>query len=321
MAFWDSWFGDDTAQPDYSSDNALYAAFGENYKPGGSTIAGDEVLKMEMPDGSIAYSNGIVMKPNGDVMVNGEKFGNTNETGSGTLDTSIAGTLGAALSKFGTSALGGLKSLVTDSKGNISGAKLAGIAGGILGGTGIGSNWFQTQQQPVGYTGGIPDYTAVRQQVPGTYDPNRRPGSRGQEYLTDVQFAKPDQVATAQAQAAQDAQAAEARNKARTAEVNAAPPRQSYATGGIANLARGTYLSGATDGMADKIPATIEDRQPAKLSHGEFVVPADVVSHLGNGNSDAGAQRLYGMMDKVRKARTGTTKQGKQINPNKFMPG
>lgn len=56
------------------------------------------------------------------------------------------------------------------------------------------------------------------------------------------------------------------------------------------------------------------------MSHGEFVIPADVVSHLGNGNSDAGARRLYEMMDRIRKARTGTTKQGKQVNPNKFMP-
>jgi hypothetical protein len=72
--------------------------------------------------------------------------------------------------------------------------------------------------------------------------------------------------------------------------------------------------------MADKIPATIEGREPAKLSHGEFVIPADVVSHLGNGNSGAGAQRLYDMMDRIRKARTGTPKQGKQINPNKFIP-
>jgi hypothetical protein len=56
------------------------------------------------------------------------------------------------------------------------------------------------------------------------------------------------------------------------------------------------------------------------LADGEFVVPADVVSHLGNGSTDAGAKRLYSMMDKVRKARTGTKKQGKQINPNKFVP-
>lgn len=92
------------------------------------------------------------------------------------------------------------------------------------------------------------------------------------------------------------------------------------AQGGLMNLAKGRYLRGATDGMADKLSANIEGKQPAKLSHGEFVVPADVVSHLGNGNSEAGAKRLYDMMDKIRQARTGTTKQGKQINPNKYLP-
>ena len=81
------------------------------------------------------------------------------------------------------------------------------------------------------------------------------------------------------------------------------------------------YLQGTTDGMADKIPSSIDGIQPAKLSHGEFVVPADVVSHLGNGNSDAGAKRLYQMMSKIRMARTGNPKQGKEINPDKFMLG
>jgi hypothetical protein len=93
------------------------------------------------------------------------------------------------------------------------------------------------------------------------------------------------------------------------------------ATGGVMPLASGRYLQGATDGMADQINTSIDGRQPAKLSHGEFVIPADVVSHLGNGNSDAGAKKLYSMMDKVRQARTGTKKQGKQINPDKYMPG
>ena len=92
------------------------------------------------------------------------------------------------------------------------------------------------------------------------------------------------------------------------------------AGGGLLNLARGRYLNGASDGMADKIPANIEGKQPARLSHGEFVIPADVVSHLGNGNSEAGAERLYSMMDRIRKARTGTPKQGKQINPDKYTP-
>jgi hypothetical protein len=91
-----------------------------------------------------------------------------------------------------------------------------------------------------------------------------------------------------------------------------------YAMGG---LAKGRYLQGDTDGMADKLPAQIGEDQPAALSHGEFVIPADVVSHMGNGNSDAGAKKLYQMMDKIRMARTGNKKQGKKINPDKFMPG
>jgi hypothetical protein len=90
------------------------------------------------------------------------------------------------------------------------------------------------------------------------------------------------------------------------------------ASGGIASA---RYLQGGTDGMADKIPANIDGEQPAALSHGEFVIPADVVSHLGNGNSEAGADKLYQMMARIRKARTGNEKQGKKINADKFMPG
>lgn len=99
------------------------------------------------------------------------------------------------------------------------------------------------------------------------------------------------------------------------------------AEGGVMGLANGgqakppRYLDGETDGMADKINTDIDGKQAAKLSHGEFVIPADVVSHLGNGNSSAGAKVLYKMMDRVRKARTGNKKQGKQIRPEKFMPG
>jgi len=92
-----------------------------------------------------------------------------------------------------------------------------------------------------------------------------------------------------------------------------------FAKGGIASAGR--YLQGNTDGMADKVPSKIDGKQPAALSHGEFVIPADVVSHLGNGNSDAGAQKLYQMMDRIRQARTGTKKQGKKINPDKFLMG
>ena len=82
----------------------------------------------------------------------------------------------------------------------------------------------------------------------------------------------------------------------------------------------GRLLKGPGDGMSDNIPAMIGQKQPARLADGEFVVPADVVSHLGNGSTDAGAKVLYQMMERVRKARTGNPQQGKQINSNKFMP-
>jgi len=88
-----------------------------------------------------------------------------------------------------------------------------------------------------------------------------------------------------------------------------------YAAGGNPRL-----LKGPGDGMSDNIPATINGRQPARLADGEFVIPADVVSHLGNGSTEAGAKVLHQMMTKVRQERTGNPKQGKQINPRKYMP-
>jgi len=94
--------------------------------------------------------------------------------------------------------------------------------------------------------------------------------------------------------------------------------------GGVSSLGGysdgGRLLKGPGDGMSDNIPASISNKQPARLADGEFVVPADVVSHLGNGSTDAGAKVLYKMMDQVRRARTGNPKQGKQINPHKFIP-
>jgi hypothetical protein len=100
-------------------------------------------------------------------------------------------------------------------------------------------------------------------------------------------------------------------------------PKQEYYTSSGAltsGYAQGGYLDGAGDGMSDSIPATIEGKQPARLADGEFVIPADVVSHIGNGSSKAGSKRLYAMLDKIRHARTGHTKQGKQIKAEKYLP-
>ena len=116
---------------------------------------------------------------------------------------------------------------------------------------------------------------------------------------------------------------AKKREAALNAMMGGQPPKQ-YASGGISSLGSysdgGRMLKGPGDGMSDSIPARIGRKQEARLADGEFVVPADVVSHLGNGSTDAGAKQLYSMMDKVRQARTGRKSQGREIRPNKYMP-
>jgi len=95
---------------------------------------------------------------------------------------------------------------------------------------------------------------------------------------------------------------------------------QNFAKGGLGAALPPRFLSGGGDGMSDSIKANIDGKQEARLADGEFVVPADVVSHLGNGSSKAGAKKLYAMMDKIRKARTGRTRQAPAVNPNRYMP-
>lgn len=89
-------------------------------------------------------------------------------------------------------------------------------------------------------------------------------------------------------------------------------PRQ-YAAGG-------KFLQGPGDGMSDDIKANINGQQEARLADGEFVVPADVVSHLGNGSSNAGSRKLYKMMANVRKARTGKSSQAPAVKTDKYLP-
>jgi hypothetical protein len=88
-------------------------------------------------------------------------------------------------------------------------------------------------------------------------------------------------------------------------------PNQNYAGGGISSLGGysdgGRLLRGPGDGVSDSIPAVIGNKQPARLADGEFVVPARIVSELGNGSTEAGARQLYAMMDRIQKARSKTT--------------
>jgi hypothetical protein len=113
--------------------------------------------------------------------------------------------------------------------------------------------------------------------------------------------------------------------------------RVNVKSGGQINLAKGgmTYMEGGGttdvtgeprmvqgtgDGMSDSVPATIEGVQEARLANDEFVIPADVVADIGNGSSNAGAKKLYSMMDRIRKARHGTTKQPPEIRAERLMP-
>ena len=261
-----------------------------------------------------------------------EQYPDTSTTGGTT-----SGAFTSALSSLPKTIFDALKSRYTSASGEVNWANLAKDA--LVAGSAYSAYKQASAPTPkTGYQGGIPQFTAVREQLTPMAMP--RPGAGSQRYFSDTSYATAAGLPAAQTAMATQATGLEAQNVARAQQIaqNTPPPPtpaaqqaaadkffgrapQAMASGGIAGLKKGTYLRGSTDGMADKLDTTIDNKQAAKLSHGEFVIPADVVSHLGNGNSDAGADRLYAMMDKIRKARTGTKKQGKKINPDKFMPG
>lgn len=197
------------------------------------------------------------------------------------------------------------------------GSAIASLLGAGLGASGL----LNSGQQKTGYQGKIPQLTATRQQLPLDSGIARRPGSGGRRYFTDMAYAPRTGIAAvAPAAPVVEAPVAPVNPTPTTPDVVAAAHggMMGYAQGGVAGL--GYYLGGQTDGMADKIPAKIDEKQQAKLSHGEFVVPADIVSALGSGNSSAGAKVLYDMMDRIRKHAHGTTKQIKPANLKKTLP-
>ena len=179
----------------------------------------------------------------------------------------------------------------------------------------------------VGYQGEIPDYRAMRRTVPFDYDPNRRPGEAGRQYFTDQQFIDRDQEGySAALQAAADqanTQAGElsASNKQHTQDIQ--PLLDSIYSGN--NFAQGgpvgQYTDSTVDGLSDDIPAIINGEQPAALTGGEYVMPSDVVSGVGNGNSKAGAQRLAQFAEQVRKQRTGSGKQPEAVDFEQMIAG
>jgi hypothetical protein len=282
----------------------------------------------------------------------------------GLSDFDLAAAYDAALTGVGTNVYAPIADSASSGLSNTALKTLASLGlGGLFGGMGGSS------QTKTGYQGGIPRYQAVRQAIPQTYDPNRRPGSGGRQYFTNTRYVPTSDAAgitAALQQAAQQAGAIKTANinpdlgermriineaqgilpsgiaqpapapvaptapVAQPTDTTPAPVNDlggaaqggliGYALGGLTTLAKGDYLNGTTDGMADKIPTTIEGKQKAALSHGEFVISADVVSALGSGNSNAGAKVLYDMMDRVRQHAHGTKKQIKPANPKKTLP-
>ena len=115
-------------------------------------------------------------------------------------------------------------------------------------------------------------------------------------------------------------EAASASDDEREAAAGGIMQADRYNMGGYASGSVPRLLKGPGDGMSDDIPASIDNRQPARLADGEFVIPADVVSGLGNGSTEAGAKHLHKMMTDVRKDRTGNPKQGKEIVAQKYIP-
>jgi hypothetical protein len=210
-----------------------------------------------------------------------------------------------------------------------------------LGAAGMGKladKLFDVQKGPGGYGGGIPTLTASRQQLPipasmmnaagtpmldakGVPIP-RRPGSGGITYFTPMQYLKAGQVPASTAPA--ESIAAPAESVAAPVEVAAAGGLMGYARGGIANLGGysdgGRLLRGPGDGVSDSIPATIGKRQPARLADGEFVIPARIVSELGNGSTEAGARKLYAMMDRIKKARSKAKNIAADTKSDKHLP-
>lgn len=203
-------------------------------------------------------------------------------------------------------------------------AGLAGLAALLNRATGGGGPQF------AGYRGGIPEYkatytqTPLAQQRPAGY----RPGQGGITYFNPIQYTKPgsDQGTTpAPATPTPTPSDSDVVTKLPIDDTGTGVTQEraagGYMPGGIAMLAKGggRFLRGPGDGVSDSIPATIADRQPARLADGEFVIDARTVSELGNGSSEAGARKLYEMMDRVHKARR-TAKRGKPSGADKYLP-
>jgi len=200
-----------------------------------------------------------------------------------------------------------------------------------LGAAGLGKladKLFGVTGGPGGYKGGIPELVSSRQMLPiprTMQDATgqtvaRRPGSGGVSYFSPNQYLTPAQAAAAKAEQPMVQPMVQ---KLADAQVNPTIVPE-YARGGITTLGGysdgGRLLRGPGDGVSDSIPATIGKDQPARLADGEFVIPARIVSELGNGSTEAGARKLYAMMDRIKKARSKAKNIAADTKSDKHLP-
>jgi hypothetical protein len=288
-------------------------------------------------------------------------------------NSGIKGFVNSAVATLGDGAKDFLKKYLYDPKTqSFNPAGIATAASALYGL--MGGNTVQTG----GYNKPIPKLTATREQIPYAANTNRRPGEAGRSYFTDTQYTAPEAAAAAQAAAKTQAQGIASAMPQRTAQVNPFEGQYKPAWNPPAQTTQMAQSTPPASGVAQLLPVpNAQEFKPMAaggLAAGGFVVPADVVAHLGNGSSSAGlallaeklnakpikgdgdgmsdsipthidgkekalvandeayiepemvaklggSEKLYAMMDKIRKARTGTTEQGKKINPEKFMPG
>jgi hypothetical protein len=207
---------------------------------------------------------------------------------------------------------------------------LSGIAKalGTVGAGKLADKLFNVQGGPGGYKGGIPTLTASRQMLPIPMSMTnaagqtvaRRPGSGGISYFTPMQYSS---GAVAPPTTTVDPNVAPPESVAAPTEA-ANGGLMGYAGGGIANLGSysdgGRLLRGPGDGVSDSIPAVIGNKQPARLADGEFVIPARIVSELGNGSTEAGARKLYAMMDRIKKSRRKAKNIAADTKSDKHLP-
>lgn len=199
------------------------------------------------------------------------------------------------------------------------------------------------------YKGNIPKYTASRtmESIPqtmtvpkeggGTQVVPRRPGSGGITYFSPMTYTPvtstydPGTITKYTSYSPPASGDTSGNTSGNTSGVSDTyqQDQSGLARGGIASLPRsylgsysdgGQLLRGPGDGVSDDIPATIANRQPARLADGEFVIPARIVSELGNGSTEAGARKLYAMMDRIKKARNKANDIAADTKTDRYLP-